>query len=223
MNNNYLIDFHNITKIYKTGQHEIRALDNINLKIKKKDFLAFLGPSGSGKSTCLYIMGCLAKPTSGLYKLDNINISKECDENLAKIRNKKIGFVFQMFNLLHRATALENVELPLLYAGVKDRKEKAKAVLDMVGLGNRIYSKSNEFSGGEMQRIAIARAIINDPDIILADEPTGNLDTKTSSDIIKIFGQLSSMGKTIIIVTHNIDIAKKAHRIINFRDGRIVS
>lgn len=213
-----------VKKIYQIGESTVAALDGINLHIKKGEFAAIMGPSGSGKSTMMNILGCLDRPTSGSYLLDGEEVAKLGDDQLAVTRNKKIGFVFQNFNLLSRISALENVALPLVYAGVsrKERHRRAAALLDSVGLGSRVDHLPNELSGGQRQRVAIARALVNDPSIIMADEPTGNLDTKSSLEIMGLFGDLYQEGKTIILVTHEPDIAMYAKRQLVVRDGRIV-
>jgi putative ABC transport system ATP-binding protein len=212
-----------ISKIYKMGNQTVEALKSIDIVINKGEYVAFMGPSGSGKSTLMNIIGCLDTPTAGTYILNNNDVSDLTENELAQIRNKEIGFVFQTFNLLPRASALENVALPLIYAGFSksDREEKALEALNNVGLGTRADHKPNELSGGQRQRVAIARALVNDPSIILADEPTGNLDTKTSYDIMELFQQLHDKGNTIIMVTHEDDIAHYAHRIVRLRDGLI--
>jgi putative ABC transport system ATP-binding protein len=209
--------------MFHRGSEDIHVLSNLNLKVPKGEFLALMGPSGSGKSTLMNIIGCLDTPTSGTYILNGHDISKTEDNKLAEIRNKEIGFVFQQFNLLPRLTALDNVALPLVYAGMgkKLRTEKAKHVMDLVNLSDRSHHKPNELSGGQCQRVAIARALVNDPSIILADEPTGNLDTKTSYEIMEIFNKIHSSGNTIVLVTHEEDIANHAHRIVRLRDGVI--
>ena len=214
-----------IKKEYVMGAETIRALKSISIEIKRGEYVAFMGPSGSGKSTLMNIIGCLDTPTAGQYVLNGHDVSDLTENELAEIRNKEIGFVFQTFNLLPRASALENVSLPLVYAGYgkEDREEKALATLDGVGLAERAYHKPNELSGGQRQRVAIARALVNDPSIILADEPTGNLDTKTSYSIMDLFAELHDKGNTIIMVTHEEDIAEYAHRIIRLRDGLIES
>lgn len=213
-----------LVKIYNLGDFEIHALRGISLSIRKKESVAIMGPSGSGKSTLMHILGCLDRPTKGRYLLEGEDISSLDRNSLAAIRNKKIGFVFQVFNLLSRTTALENVELPLLYNGTsaKDRIRKAKKALSMVGLEGREYSYPNQLSGGQQQRVAIARALVNDPAIIMADEPTGNLDTRTSIEIMGIFQSLNRSGITVILITHEKDIAAYAKRNIDFRDGKIV-
>lgn len=214
----------NISKIYKMGDNEVVALNNIDLHIAAGEFVAIMGPSGSGKSTLMNILGCLDTPTKGSYLLDNEEVANLKDDVLAKIRNQKIGFVFQNFNLLSRISALENVALPLVYAGVSktDRTNRAKELLKMVGLEDRQNHMPNELSGGQRQRVAIARALVNNPKIIMADEPTGNLDTKSSVEIMNVFKELYKQGKTIILVTHEPDIAENAERIITVRDGKIV-
>ena len=207
------------------GSETIHALKSISISINKGEYVAFMGPSGSGKSTLMNIIGCLDTPTEGTYILNNNDVSDLTENELAEIRNKEIGFVFQTFNLLPRASSLENVALPLIYAGYgrEEREEKALAALDGVGLKERAYHKPNELSGGQRQRVAIARALVNDPSIILADEPTGNLDSKTSYSIMDLFAELHQKGNTIIMVTHEEDIAEYAHRIIRLRDGLIES
>jgi putative ABC transport system ATP-binding protein len=220
-----VIQMEEVKKTYFIGDQEIQALRGVNLVIQEGDFAAIMGPSGSGKSTMMNLIGCLDKPTSGELYLDGYPVSKADDDELAIIRNQKIGFVFQQFHLLPRTSAVENVELPLLYAGVpaKERRERAVQALERVGLGNRLYNKPNELSGGQQQRVSIARALVNNPVILLADEPTGALDTKTSIEIMSIFQQLHEEGKTIVLVTHEPDIAEHAKRIIRFRDGQIIS
>ena len=219
-----LIYTDHLTKIYKLGDFEIHAMRGINLTIEKNEFVAIMGPSGSGKSTFMNILGCLDRPTKGSYFLDGEDVSRFDRNNLARIRNRKIGFVFQTFNLLSRTTAVENVELPLLYNGSspKNRDEKARKALSMVGLEGRENHYPNQLSGGQQQRVAIARALVNDPAIILADEPTGNLDTKTSIEVMEIFQNLNQQGITIVLITHEKDIASFTKRNILFRDGRIV-
>lgn len=214
-----------IARKYVMGAETIHALKTISISIKKGEYVAFMGPSGSGKSTLMNIIGCLDTPSAGTYILNNHDVSDLDENELAEIRNKEIGFVFQTFNLLPRSTALENVALPLVYAGMgkSDREERALEVLKGVGLEERAMHKPNELSGGQRQRVAIARALVNNPSIILADEPTGNLDTKTSYDIMELFEELHSQGNTIIMVTHEEDIAQYAHRIIRLRDGSIES
>jgi putative ABC transport system ATP-binding protein len=219
-----VIELQNLTKTYSMGDVEVNALKGINISIKKGEFVAIMGASGSGKSTLMNILGCLDHATSGEYKFDNVNINSLTKNEYAEIRNSKIGFVFQGFNLLSRTTALENVELPLLYntkEHERNPKEKAIDALIRVGLGERIYHEPNKLSGGQQQRVAIARALINDPSIILADEPTGNLDSTTSIDIMSIFQELNDNGITIILVTHEPDIAAYAKRVITMRDGLV--
>jgi len=218
-----IIETHNIAKIYKMGNNIVNALQDVSISVDKGEYVAFMGPSGSGKSTLMNIVGCLDTPTSGSYKLNNHLVSEMTENELAEVRNKEIGFVFQTFNLLPRATALDNVALPLIYAGFDkyDREEKAMMALESVSLADRHHHKPNELSGGQRQRVAIARALVNNPSIILADEPTGNLDTKTSYDIMGLFQELHDKGNTIIMVTHEDDIAHYAHRIIRLRDGLV--
>jgi putative ABC transport system ATP-binding protein len=220
-----IISLNDIVKVYDTGTIKLKALKGINLSIEEKEFVAIMGASGSGKSTLMNILGCLDKLTSGKYVLDGVDISSLDDNSLAEIRNKKIGFVFQAFNLLPKLTALANVELPMVYAGVakSEREEKAKLALERVGLSNRIYHKPNELSGGQKQRVAIARALVNNPSIILADEPTGNLDSKSSEEIMGIFQELNDEGVTIVMVTHEPDIAMHTKRAVVFKDGNIIS
>jgi putative ABC transport system ATP-binding protein len=220
-----IINIEHIAKIYQVGSEEVRALADVSLKIDKNEYLAIMGPSGSGKSTLMNILGCLDTPTKGLYDFKGENVSEMSDNELAKIRNREIGFVFQTFNLLPRSDALHNVELPLIYAGVpsSERKEKAREALINVGLEDRIHHKPNELSGGQRQRVAVARALVTDPAIILADEPTGNLDSKTGEEIMGLFNEIHQQGNTIILVTHEEYIAKHAARIIRIRDGYIES
>ncbi|HEX2629334.1 MAG TPA: ABC transporter ATP-binding protein [Chitinophagaceae bacterium] len=220
-----IIHLEHIRKSYFMGKNELEVLKGISLDIHKNEYVALMGPSGSGKSTLMNILGCLDTPSSGKYVLNNNDVSKMEDNALAEVRNKEIGFVFQQFNLLPRLTALENVALPLVYAGMgrKLRNEKAMHVLSMVNLSDRSHHRPNELSGGQSQRVAIARALVNDPAIILADEPTGNLDTKTSYEIMDIFGQIHSNGNTVVLVTHEEDIAGHAHRVVRLRDGIIES
>lgn len=219
-----MIDIQNVNKIYRNGRLELQALFNINFKVEKEEFVSIMGASGSGKSTFLQILGCLDHATSGTYILDGINISEANDKDFSKIRNQKIGFVFQAFNLLPKLTITENVELPMMYAGVKpkERRERAVDALIKVGLGNRIKHTPNEISGGQRQRVAIARALVNNPAIILADEPTGNLDSKSSVEIMNIFQGLNNEGVTIVMVTHEPDIAEFTKRKVVFRDGVII-
>lgn len=218
-----IIETHEISRMYKMGDNIVNALQSISISIDKGEYVAFMGPSGSGKSTLMNIIGCLDSPSGGTYSLNGQEVSEMTENELAVIRNKEIGFVFQTFNLLPRATALENVALPLIYAGYSkdEREEMAMAALESVDLANRHHHKPNELSGGQRQRVAIARALVNNPSIILADEPTGNLDTKTSYDIMNLFQNLHDKGNTIILVTHEDDIAHYAHRIIRLRDGLI--
>jgi len=218
-----IISIKNLKKTYIMGAEKVHALKSVTLDIQKNEYVALMGPSGSGKSTLMNLLGCLDTPTAGEYVLNNENVSTLDDGELAEVRNKEIGFVFQTFNLLPRLSSLENVALPLVYAGVSktDRLDKAEDTLTKVGLGDRVEHKPNELSGGQRQRVAIARALVNDPAIILADEPTGNLDTKTSIEIMEIFEKLHEAGNTIIVVTHEPDIAAHAHRIIRLRDGLI--
>jgi putative ABC transport system ATP-binding protein len=214
-----------ITRMYQMGTETVHALNGVNIEINKGEYVAFMGPSGSGKSTLMNIIGCLDTPTSGTYVLNGNDVSHLTENELAEIRNREIGFVFQTFNLLPRASSLENVALPLIYAGYgrDDREEMASKTLENVGLGDRASHRPNELSGGQRQRVAIARALVNNPSIILADEPTGNLDSKTSHDIMDLFQKLHDAGNTIIMVTHEEDIAKYAHRIVRLRDGLIES
>lgn len=220
-----LIEIKDLSKTYRLGEIEVPALKRIDLRIDKNEYVSIMGPSGSGKSTLMNILGCLDVATEGDYILNDQNVSKLTDDELAVIRNKEIGFVFQTFNLLPRADALHNVELPLIYNGTarSRRKELAKEALEKVGLGDRAHHKPNELSGGQRQRVAIARALINNPSIILADEPTGNLDSKTGEEIMKIFTDLNNAGNTIILVTHEEYIAKHSRRIIRLLDGKILS
>ena len=219
-----MIEIHNMYKTYQINQIEIHALQGINLSIRKNEFVAIVGPSGSGKSTLMNMLGCLDAPTSGTYILDNMDVSSLTDDEMAEIRSKKIGFIFQSFNLIQKLTALENVELPLIYAGVKssERLKRAKLALEKVGLGERLHHKPNELSGGQQQRVAIARALINNPPIIFADEPTGNLDTKSGVEVLNLLKELHKSGNTIVLITHDNDIANQANRIIRINDGKIV-
>ena len=218
-----LISIKHLNKTYIMGAEKVEALKDVSLNIEKNEYVALMGPSGSGKSTLMNLLGCLDSPSRGEYWLNGIEVSTMHDGELAEVRNKQIGFVFQTFNLLPRLSALENVALPLVYAGFskEERLEKAKKVLESVGLGDRMYHKPNELSGGQRQRVAVARALVNDPAIILADEPTGNLDTKTSYEIMTLFEEIHQAGNTVILVTHEQDIALHAQRIVRLRDGLI--
>ncbi|NMA84710.1 MAG: ABC transporter ATP-binding protein [Epulopiscium sp.] len=220
-----MIEIKKLTKIYENGKFEVRALNEVSFTVNEKEFVSIMGASGSGKSTMMNIIGCLDRSTGGEYFLENINISGLKDDELAVIRNKKIGFVFQSFNLLPKLTALENVELPMVYAGVggKERRERAMEALRKVGLEDRVQHKPNELSGGQKQRVAIARALVNDPAILLADEPTGNLDSRSGEEIMGIFQDLNKEGATIVMVTHEPEIAAYTKRIVTFRDGEIIS
>ncbi len=218
-----IIETKDITKTYRMGEEYVHALKGVTIHINRGEYVAFMGPSGSGKSTLMNIIGCLDTPTDGSYQLNDHDVSDLSENELATIRNKEIGFVFQTFNLLPRSTSLDNVALPLIYAGVgkQDRRERALQTLTSVGLGDRAYHKPNELSGGQRQRVAIARALVNNPSIILADEPTGNLDSKTSYGVMELFQHLHDQGNTIIMVTHEDDIAHYAHRIIRLKDGLV--
>ncbi|MDX2280836.1 MAG: ABC transporter ATP-binding protein [Saprospiraceae bacterium] len=218
-----LISIRNLNKTYQMGAEVVEALKNVSLEIEKNEYVALMGPSGSGKSTLMNLVGCLDSPTRGEYWLNGIEVSTMDDSELAEVRNKQIGFVFQTFNLMPRLSALENVALPLVYAGVRkeERLDRARQVLESVGLGDRVGHKPNELSGGQRQRVAVARALVNNPAIILADEPTGNLDTKTSYEIMGLFETIHQLGNTVILVTHEQDIAQHAHRIVRLRDGLI--
>ena len=220
-----IIQLRNVTRIYKVGVERIHALDGIDLELSENEYVAVMGPSGSGKSTLMNVLGCLDRATSGYYELDGQDTTKMSDAALARVRNERIGFVFQSFELLGRLSALKNVEIPLIYSknGWWSRRKRAQNVLERVGLGDRITHKPNQLSGGEKQRVAIARALVCDPSILLADEPTGNLDSKTSEGILKLFDQLHREGQTIIIVTHEEHVARHAKRIIQMKDGRICS
>ena len=226
MQDSKVIELSQITKSYDMGGAEqVNALKGVSLGIRKNEYVAIMGPSGSGKSTLMNIIGCLDTPTAGKYEFNGVNVSEMNDNELAKVRNKEIGFVFQTFNLLARSDALHNVELPLIYAGVhaSERRRQAVEALGHVGLGDRVHHKPNELSGGQRQRVAIARALVNNPSILLADEPTGNLDSKTGDEIMILFEELHSLGNTIILVTHEEYIAEHAHRIIRIRDGEVAS
>lgn len=220
-----IIEIANLVKRYEMGDEEVFALQGVTLTIARNEYVALMGPSGSGKSTLMNMLGCLDTPTSGTYLFNGENVNDMDDDDLAEIRNREIGFVFQTFNLLPRATALQNVELPLVYSGMSktDRIQRATLALERVGLSDRMDHRPNELSGGQRQRVAIARALVTSPSIILADEPTGNLDSKTGQDIMRLFGELWRGGNTVILVTHEEDIARHAHRIIRLRDGRIES
>jgi len=218
-----MIELDKVTKVYHMGRVEVNALRGVSLSINTGEMVAIIGASGSGKSTMLNVIGCLDKPTSGSYFFEGVDVSQLNDNQLAEVRNKKIGFVFQDFNLLPRATALANVELPLLYSGVRRRHQRAIEALGQVGLGKRANHKPTEMSGGEQQRVAIARALVNNPAVILADEPTGELDTQSSAEIMSIFHQLHQDGKTIVLITHETDIAAQAQRKIRLCDGELVS
>ncbi|MCE2938245.1 MAG: ABC transporter ATP-binding protein [Armatimonadota bacterium] len=219
---NTVIKVENLAKRYEMGDMIVHALRDVSVEIQEGEFVAIMGPSGSGKSTFMNILGCLDRPSGGQYFLDNQEVSQLNDNALAEIRNKYIGFVFQNYNLLPRTTAMKNVELPLLYAGVKDRSTQAKIALERVGLGQRLDHKPNELSGGQQQRVAIARAIVTDPVMILGDEPTGNLDSRTGEEIMALFQELNRAGKTVVIVTHEEEVAHHCKRILRFRDGRIL-
>lgn len=218
-----VIQLRDIQKSYFMANQAIPVLKGINLDINRNEYVALMGPSGSGKSTLMNILGCLDSPTSGMYSLNGHDVSKMTDDELAGIRNLEIGFVFQQFNLLPRLSAAENVALPLVYAGIakKERIERAMVALEKVGLADRSHHKSNELSGGQIQRVAIARALVNNPSILLADEPTGNLDSKTSVEVMELFGKIQSAGNTVVLVTHEEDIAQYAHRVVRLRDGLI--
>lgn len=219
-----IIRLENIFKVYGTGETEVRALNNINLVINRGEYCAIMGPSGSGKSTAMNIIGCLDRPSGGNYYLDNVNVADMNDQHLAQIRNLKLGFVFQQFHLLTQLTALENVMLPMVYAGVKPAERKARAIeaLIRVGLEKRLHNKPNQLSGGQQQRVAIARAIVNAPVVLLADEPTGALDSRTTQEVLDIFTELNSTGITVIMVTHETEVASQTKRIVWFRDGEVV-
>lgn len=219
-----VIEVEGLSKIYENGSLKVLALRDVSFSVEKGEMLSVMGPSGSGKSTLMNILGCLDRPTAGKYILDSVNVGELSDNELAAIRNKKIGFVFQSFNLLARTTAVKNVELPMMYAGVpiRERRKRAEEALEKVGLGDRMAHRPNELSGGQKQRVAIARALVNNPAVILADEPTGNLDTESGLEILDIFKRLNAEGVTIIIVTHEEEIAECCRRVIKFRDGLLV-
>ncbi len=218
-----LIDVRNLTKVYEMGDVRVHALRGVSFTVESGEFIAIVGPSGSGKSTMMDILGCLAKPSEGEYYLEEEEVGQLSDNRLAEIRNRKVGFVFQSFNLLQRTTALHNVELPLIYSGLsrKERRRRAFEALESVGLADRVHHKSNEMSGGQIQRVAIARALVNNPSMIFADEPTGNLDTRSGGEIMAIFDELNEAGNTIIMVTHEPEIAAHSRRILHIRDGLI--
>ncbi len=220
-----MISLRDITKVYNSSEVKVHALNGVSVDIQKGEFVSIIGPSGSGKTTLMDIIGCLSRPTSGEYCLEGKNVSALDDDTLALVRNKKIGFIFQTFNLLPRLTALQNAELPLLYGGVpaRERRQRATQLLESVGLGDRIHHRPNALSGGQIQRVAIARALVNRPSLILADEPTGNLDSKSEQEIIALFRELHHTGNTMIIVTHNQAVAEQAERIVALRDGQVVS
>ena len=220
-----IIEIKGLKREFAVGSEIVKALKGVDVSVMKNEYLAMMGPSGSGKSTLMNLLGCLDTPTAGAYNLNGTNVSSLKDDDLAEIRNKEIGFIFQTFNLLPRLTALENVSLPLVYAGYnsEDRKMKAQDVLEKVGLGDRMDHRPNQLSGGQRQRVAVARALVNDPSIILADEPTGNLDSKTSLDIMRLFEEIHEMGNTLIVVTHEEEVASHAHRILRLRDGMVDS
>ena len=220
-----IIEIKGLKREFAVGSEIVKALKGVDVSVMKNEYLAMMGPSGSGKSTLMNLLGCLDTPTAGAYNLNGTNVSSLKDNDLAEIRNKEIGFIFQTFNLLPRLTALENVSLPLVYAGYnsEDRKIKAQVVLEKVGLGDRMDHRPNQLSGGQRQRVAVARALVNDPSIILADEPTGNLDSKTSLDIMRLFEEIHEMGNTLIVVTHEEEVASHAHRILRLRDGLVES
>jgi putative ABC transport system ATP-binding protein len=224
-NGHHLIEMHGLTRVYQLGPQEIQALSGVDLVVEQSEYVAIMGPSGSGKSTLMNIIGCLDRPSAGKYILDGTPVESMNDDELAAVRNKKIGFVFQTFNLLARTTALQNVELPLVYARIPrvERRELAEEALSAVGLGDRMNHQPNELSGGQRQRVAIARALVNKPSLLLADEPTGNLDSQTGREILDLFRDLHSRGNSIIMVTHEDDVAKEAKRVIHIRDGKIAN
>jgi putative ABC transport system ATP-binding protein len=218
-----MIEIEHVTKVYRMGEQEVRALDGVSLSIQEGELVAIMGPSGSGKSTMMNILGCLDIPTEGSYQLDGIDVTKLSDNQLAEIRNRKIGFVFQSFNLIPRTSTVRNVELPMVYAGTKERRAKAMAALELVGLANRAEHQPNELSGGQQQRAAIARALVTEPAMLLADEPTGNLDSKSTAEIMKLLVELNDAGRTIVLITHEDEVASYAKRVIRLRDGQVMS
>jgi putative ABC transport system ATP-binding protein len=219
-----MIEIRDLVKLYEMGEIQVRALDGVSLDVDRGEFLAIMGPSGSGKSTLMNLIGCLDTPSAGTYRLNDQEVSRLDDDELARIRNKEIGFVFQTFNLLSRTSAIENVEVPLVYAGVPrhERHRRAKEMLEQVGLGDRMHHQPNELSGGQRQRVAVARALVNRPSILLADEPTGNLDSRTGEEIMQLFDELNRNGNTIVLVTHEEDIARHARKVVRLRDGKVV-
>ncbi|MCF7550235.1 MULTISPECIES: ABC transporter ATP-binding protein [Pseudonocardia] len=217
-----MIELEHVSKVYRTGDIELRALDDVSLRIDDGDLVAIMGPSGSGKSTMMNILGCLDVPSSGTYRLDGVDVGGLSDNRLADIRLEKIGFVFQSFNLLPRTSAIRNVELPMVYAGIKNRRGRAQRALARVGLGDRTHHQPNELSGGQQQRVAVARALVTDPSMILADEPTGNLDTASTVDVMTLFVELHEAGRTVVLITHEPEVAEFAKRVITLRDGRVV-
>jgi putative ABC transport system ATP-binding protein len=214
-----------VTKIYGSGDTEVRALDDLSLAVERGDYVAVMGTSGSGKTTAMNIMGCLDRPSSGSYRLNGTAVESLSDDQLADLRNRELGFVFQQFHLLHQLSALENVMLPMIYAGIprEERRERARRALERVGLANRLENRPNQLSGGQQQRVAVARAIINQPAMLLADEPTGALDSRTTAEVLEIFSELNAEGITILLVTHEQEVAAHAHRVVHFRDGRIAA
>jgi putative ABC transport system ATP-binding protein len=219
-----MIEIRDLVKVYEMGDIQVRALDGVSIDVDRGEFVAIMGPSGSGKSTLMNLIGCLDTPSAGTYRLNEQEVSRLDDDELARIRNKEIGFVFQTFNLLSRTSAVENVEVPLVYAGVPrhERHRRAKEMLEQVGLGDRMHHQPNELSGGQRQRVAVARALVNRPSILLADEPTGNLDSRTGEEIMQLFDELNRNGNTIVLVTHEEDIARHARRVVRLRDGKVV-